>query len=186
MTSAVKVYGESIPIDVDEIEFNNWNPNFCPTDIMNAIKDDILKNGFIGTIVLQKHNEDMDKDNVVINGEHRLRAYKELGGKEIPCTILDVDDDIAKALTVRLNREHGELLPNKIGELLRSLSPEEDLNRLRELTFMPEKDLKMLMDLHVEIKPPAKPKVIADRVKIDSDKNVICPKCTHRFEVYYG
>jgi ParB-like chromosome segregation protein Spo0J len=188
--SNIVVHKEVELIPVSDIRLNNWNPNFVTNDIQRAITDDIKKNGFIGTIVIQKHNTKLDQDNVIINGEHRYQAFKELKvDDKIPCTVLDIDDDKAKVLTIRLNREHGELLPNKIGEILRALSPEEDLAKLKDLTMMDEEDLRVMMDLRVsDLDSVLKSKKEQEKkmVKIDANKMVECPKCSHSFEVYYS
>jgi ParB-like chromosome segregation protein Spo0J len=182
---------ETQKIPVNKVNLNNWNPNFVPTDIIDAIRDDIIQNGFIGHIVVQKHNKKLNKDNVIINGEHRYKVFKELRGKEIPSIVLDIDDTRAMALTIRLNREHGELLPNKIGEVLREISPIKNLQLLQDLTHIEQPDLAVLMDIgtgniEATLKQNEKNRLLAQKVKIDSDKKVNCPKCGHKFEVYYG
>jgi hypoxanthine phosphoribosyltransferase len=112
--------------------------------MMNAIKDDIQKHGFIGHIVVQKKNSKGIK-NVVINGEHRLEALKQLESQEIPTIVLDVDDKTAKLLTLRLNREHGELMPDKVADLLRDLQPDQDLEALQEITQMDQRELAVVL-----------------------------------------
>ncbi len=134
-------------IPVGKIVKNDWNPNFVSESLMRAIKDDIEKNGFIGTIVVQKHNSRMDKDNVIINGEHRFKALTELGIDIIPSIVLDVDDATAKILTIRLNREHGELMPDKLVTVLQQLNPEFDLDELNRLTAIDKRELEILSAL---------------------------------------
>lgn len=185
------VYYQSVKLPINSVNLNNWNPNFVPTDIIDAIRDDIKQNGFIDPIAVQKYNKKLKKENVIINGEHRWRILKEMGGTEIPAIVLDVDDNRAKALTIRLNREHGELLPNKIGDVLRSISPDRNLQLLQEMVHIDETDLAILMDVRTNemetlLKQKENDKLKGQKVKIDSDKNVRCPKCSHKFEVYYS
>ena len=136
-------------IPSNKIVKNDWNPNFVNESLMRAIKDDIQKNGFIGTIVLQKHNKKMNCDNVIINGEHRYIALTEFGITEIPSIVLDVDDDTAKILTIRLNREHGEFMPDKLVTLLHDLDSNFDLDALNELTAMDKSELEILKTLDI-------------------------------------
>ena len=116
---------------------------------MFAIKDDIQRHGFIGTIAVQKYNKAMKKQNVIINGEHRYTALVELGAKLIPCNVLDIDDKTSRLLTLRLNREHGELQLDRVTNLLESLQQDMDLNILADLTAMPVQELEMLTRLEL-------------------------------------
>jgi uncharacterized protein len=136
-------------LQANQIAKNNWNPNYVSEDMMNAIKDDIRKHGFIGAIIIQKHNTDMKADNVIINGEHRYDALVQLGVDKIPCHILDIDDRTARLLTLRLNREHGDLMPDKVLSLLESLQNDLDLDVLQELTAMPIQELELLTALDI-------------------------------------
>jgi ParB-like chromosome segregation protein Spo0J len=167
-------------IPTEWINLNDWNPNFVPQDIKNAIKDDIRQNGFLGSIVLQKHNERMNKDNVIINGEHRFLAYKEMGAQEIPVVITDVDDTTAQILTIRLNREHGELLPNKVGDILNQITTKKklDLSSLERLTYIQQRDLEALINLR---KNDMADIIVKEKQK--QKKMVTCPDCGRQIEI---
>lgn len=148
-SESLKTFATTVKIPIDEIVINDWNPNFLSTAMQAAIQDDISKNGFIGQIVVQKHNERLQKDNVIINGEHRYQAAKALGYKSLPCVVLDCNDSKAKTLTVRLNREHGDLMPDKLSELLRNIQQQEDasMEQLRSITAISESELDLLLNL---------------------------------------
>lgn len=148
-TTPVNFHTDITTLSANEIAKNNWNPNYVSEDMMNAIKDDIRKHGFISAIVIQKHNTDMKADNVIINGEHRYDALVQLGVDKIPCHILDIDDRTARLLTLRLNREHGDLMPDKVLSLLESLQNDLDLDVLQELTAMPIQELELLTALDI-------------------------------------
>jgi len=45
----------------------------------------------------------------VVDGHHRLRAAKELGLAQVPCVIVEKDDEEAVALALGMNRLRGEL-----------------------------------------------------------------------------
>jgi len=140
----LKYHIEPKILKADDIHKNNYNPNFVSSQIMNAIKDDIQKHGFIGHIAVQKKSSDGTK-NVIINGEHRYEALKQLGQNEIPVIILDVPDETAKLLTLRLNREHGELMPDKVADLLKDLDKDQDMEKLAAITAMDQRELSILM-----------------------------------------
>lgn len=152
----IKVYSEIQMIPITKVTLNYWNPNFCPTSIEKAIEDDIRKNGFLDPIIVQKHNTKMNMDYVIINGEHRFKILTKLitAGVEhispdtsIPATIIDCDDSTAMALTVRLNREHGELVPNKVGKIINELSPSQNVEYLQDLLFLEPQELVLLAKL---------------------------------------
>lgn len=149
-THHVKLHTQTANLKLDHIQVNDWNPNFVNTKMMSAIKDDIQRHGFIGHIVVQKKS-DRGKKNVIINGEHRYMALKELGAKEIPCIILDVDDKIAKLLTLRLNREHGELMPDKVADLLKDIQPDSDMEKLADITAMDQRELSLVLSFGSEM-----------------------------------
>ena len=181
----LKVYDNVTKIPTNKIIPNNWNPNVVPEDIIDAIRDDMIKNGFVRPILLQKHNKSMNKSNVIIDGETRYKVFKELGGKEIPAIIVDIPDNNARALTIRLNREHGEMLPNRIGDVLLQISKSRDVAYLQDITQMKEKDIEMLINMHNE-----NIEDILDEDKGGKGKNPVyktkatkCPSCGHEFVI---
>lgn len=152
--NGIKVFTQIQRIPLKDIKENYWNPNFCSAAIQRAIEDDIRKNGFIDPIILQKHNKKTGQDNMIINGEHRFRIFKKIigdalvnAGTPIPCTIIDCNDKTAMALTIRLNREHGELMPDKIGKIAMELSPKRDLNYLHNVLFLEKDEIHLLTDI---------------------------------------
>lgn len=171
-----------VTLDICKINLNNWNPNFVNGHINSAIKDDINQNGFIDPIVVQKHNKKLKKDYVIINGEHRFNIMKNRGAKEISAIVLDVDDKKAKALTIRLNREHGEFFPDKMKLLLKDLSPKMDFSELKGLTFLDQDEIKAYDEINVEEidkqRSSTKPKVTNK-----FGKEIECPSCGHKFEI---
>ena len=149
----IKLHKYVTLIPIDRITKNNWNPNFVSTAMQRAIRDDITRNGFIGPIVVQKHNRELKQDYVIINGEHRYDAFIDLNvGDKIPTTVLDIDDTTAKVLTLRLNREHGELMPDKVNLLLNRVKdslPEDSQDELFDITGMNESDIRLLSALDI-------------------------------------
>jgi ParB-like chromosome segregation protein Spo0J len=176
----VKYYNEVKLVATDAINKNDWNPNHVTIKMQETIMDDIRQNGFIGEIVVQKYNERLEKNNVIINGEHRYDALKKLGHDIIPVIILDIDDKKAKTLTVRLNREHGELVPDKISEILKDLSPDNDLTFLQTETGIEMSELDVLTQINFEELNISEDK----EKKQSSEKSVNCPFCHKDFKIY--
>lgn len=176
----IQIYSEIHKLPIDQVIPNNWNPNSVPPDIEAAIKDDIVKNGFLRPLVVQLHNKGMDKDYVIIDGEHRWKIMKELGEPEIPSIVMDCPDDTAKALTIRLNREHGELLPNRVGELLWDMSKDNgrDIDFLHEITMIPSGELQTLID----IRDNDLAESMKNTDRTSEPKLITCPECGASFE----
>jgi hypothetical protein len=175
----VNLHREIKLVNADTISKNDWNPNNVSKKMQETIIDDIRQNGFIGEIVIQKYNERLNKTNVIINGEHRFEALKKLGQENIPVIILDINDKKAKTLSIRLNREHGELVPDKITDILNYLSPEKDLTFLQTETGIEMKELNVLTEINFEeINFEEKEK------KQSTEKSVQCPNCGIDFKIY--
>lgn len=149
--NGIRVYSELEQVPISKINLNDWNPNFVPSAIERAIEDDIKKNGFLKPIILQKHNKKLDKDNVIVDGQHRYEIFSKLVDNnpdiKIPATIIDCHDKTAMALSIRLNREHGDLMPDRMGLIAKEISPNLDLDYLNDILFMPQDELFLLSDM---------------------------------------
>ena len=173
----------------DEITPNNWNPNIENSAMYKRVKSDLKKHGFAGTIVVQKANKELGAPYVIINGEHRWKAWRELyGDKElIPCTVVNCDDRTAKILTVRLNAEHGELDLSKVKTIFDELS--DDINIVSELTGFPQADIQIISDIDIKDHEPKKKKQGEEDdepgIKVDVKRRVKCPHCGEKFKVAY-
>jgi ParB-like chromosome segregation protein Spo0J len=99
----------------------------------------------------------------VIDGEHRLRGGIEEGFDELPCVVVDVDDDTAKQLTIVLNETRGTANVAKMGELVKGLAEKFDRVTLQQvMPFSAERVAEMLgerkaVDFSGLAKPYAKP-----------------------------
>jgi hypothetical protein len=100
--------------------------------------------------------------------------------EKISAIVLDVDDRKAKALTIRLNREHGELFPDKMSLILRDLSPKLDFKQLKEITFLDEDEILSFTEIDTE---ELKKQVAKRNTKNIFKKQVTCPNCNHTFEL---
>lgn len=94
-------------IAVDLISPNPFQPrtNFDPA-ALEELKKSILINGLIQPITVRRIQGNRYQ---LISGERRLRAFKDIGYKEIPAYIIKVDSDevlLALALIENIQREH--------------------------------------------------------------------------------
>ena len=145
MPKQIEFSNEVVWKDVDEVKPNNYNPNYMPTKIFESLKDDIQQNKFYGSIIINKKG-------IIIDGEHRYLALKKLGAKKVPCIVEDVDNDKAKILTVRINRERGYLTPVETGSVLAVLQKSIPLDILQKQTNIPAKEIALLTALKYDPK----------------------------------
>ena len=82
-------------VEVNRLSRHPMNPR--EGDI-GAIASSIQRNGWFGTVVVQKSTS------LVLAGNHRLEAAKMLGFKSVPVYWVDVDDETAKRILLADNR----------------------------------------------------------------------------------
>lgn len=92
--------------DADSLHANYWNPNRVHKPELKLLEHSLLSTGWIQPILVNKNG-------MVIDGFHRWRlsqdsaAVKERYGGKLPVAVLPVEDDVAMAITVRINRAKG-------------------------------------------------------------------------------
>ena len=99
------------------------HPNNARRGDMGAIQSSVDENGFWGTIVVQKST------GFIVAGNHRYRAAKEAGFKEVPVAFVDVDDTKAKKILAADNRtsDLGDYDDEALAHLLDDLNADEHL-----------------------------------------------------------
>ena len=163
---------EYIKINPEEIKENKYNPNEMTDSIMKHLIKEIKRVGFLQPILI-------NKENIIIDGEHRWKASKELGLKEIPCIKVDMDEKEAKLTTVNMNQIKGELNPVKFAELVKDLESNFSLSELADNLNMSLAELEnynMLLDL-TDIGGEDLDKLLETKPKM-----ITCPKCGEEFE----
>jgi len=119
-------------VSVDKIEPNEWNPNVMGEVEYAALKQDMHVHGVNGVDAilvspkgkfLDAPHEELEGFYVIVDGEHRWRAAKELGWKEVLCEVREISEDDAKALCYRRNRERGNIDPFKEALLFKTELP---------------------------------------------------------------
>jgi len=111
-------------IIVNDIKFDETNPNVLTPEQMVALKDTIKKFGFLAPVILNKKLE-------VIDGEHRVTVYKDLKKETIPAYVIDVDTIDKKILRQLMNKLRGEHDPLKDMEEFKMIN---DAGRLNDFT----------------------------------------------------
>lgn len=113
-------------VDIQNIRPNPWNYNRQNPEMFKKEVLSLKKHGLITPIEVFRDPEDNDLF-IIINGEHRYRAAKELKYETIPCTILEgISEKEAKEIGVKLNEIKGDTDANLLSKILNSLDIDED------------------------------------------------------------
>ena len=93
-------------IKLNEIKIDNSNPNVMPRAKMEALIESIRKFGELQPIVI-------DKENLIIDGQHRFLAYKELNKTHIPAIRVNLeritDKKLLRQLLNKIKGFHDEI-----------------------------------------------------------------------------
>jgi len=175
MPKQVEFSNEVVWKDIKDVKPNNYNPNYMPSKIFDSLKDGIQQNKFYGTIIINKNG-------IIIDGEHRYHALKKLGAKKVPCIVEDVDNDKAKILTVRINRERGYLTPVETGSVLAVLQKSIPLDILQKQTNIPAKEIALLTALKYDPKMDVESTDIVpvSWIKIEDYINILAKKINYK------
>ncbi len=112
-----------VKIAVDFISSNPYQPrsNFDPATLED-LKKSIIANGLIQPITVRRTTGNQYQ---LVSGERRLRAFKEIGYKEIPAYIIKVEsDEIMLALALIENIQREKLNPIEVGKAYKRLMDE--------------------------------------------------------------
>ncbi|MFC2103545.1 ParB/RepB/Spo0J family partition protein [Bacteroidota bacterium] len=110
-------------ISVEFISSNPYQPrtDFDP-EAMEELKKSILSNGLIQPITVRRTP---DHKYQLISGERRLIAFREIGYKEIPAYIIQIDsDELMLALALIENIQREQLNPIEVGTAYKRLMDE--------------------------------------------------------------
>ena len=152
-------------VKINEVYPNDYNPNVMDEKTFILVKRSIIEEGMIGGIIVREEKGKL----IIIDGEHRWKAAKELGFEEIPVIILDKDLPESMIATINFNKLKGEFdtlkLAGVIAEINKVYSLEEieeklgytkeeieGLNKLNDFDFNSlEADLARPKDFHFSI-----------------------------------
>lgn len=117
-------------VEASTLNANGWNPNRVLLQELRLLEHSLLTIGWIQPILINNNG-------LIIDGFHRWRlaldsrAVLERWNGLVPCAVLDVEDDVAMAITVRVNRAKGVHTALGMHELVTRLSVEYDWDRKR-------------------------------------------------------
>jgi hypothetical protein len=127
-----RVAGEKVPAVVgtvvmaalDKVRPNGWNPNRLTPFEKQALTYGLQTDGWLPSHAMTIWGKDAEGHvlNIIVDGEHRWHAGKELGLTEGPMVFIDgLTEAQAKALTVKLDAKRGRFDEDKLALVLRSI-----------------------------------------------------------------
>jgi len=153
MTKFISPVYNVVPVPIDQITANDYNPNSVAPPEMALLETSIWEDGYTQPVVTV-YDED-NKKYVVVDGFHRFLTLKnskrimEREGGVLPCVVLDKTMENRMASTIRHNRARGshniELMSTIVSELVEmgkgdrwicqhiGMSPDE-LLRMKQIT----------------------------------------------------
>lgn len=126
-------------VSIGNIEVNEWNPNKFEDFKFQELVKEVIAEGIDQPIICIRDKE--SGKYIVVDGEHRFRAAKAAGLKEIPIVVKENwDKDKAKIETVRRNALRGELDKAKFTDLVNSLAGSYKIDELVRNFAMTEEE----------------------------------------------
>lgn len=91
---------EVIHLKISEIQNAKYNPRKISDHQFEGLKNSLKTWGFVDPVIVNKRN------NTIVGGHMRVRAWESLGNDEVPCVLVDLSDAEEKALNIALNSPH--------------------------------------------------------------------------------
>jgi len=120
MAKADRPSDERQEAPVDDLYPNPWNVNAMSPAEFESLKASIARYGLPFAIVVRPH-PDMPSKWQIVDGEHRWRAAKALGWKNVWIHPEDYDDITAKEVGLVLNELHGQPDQTKLSGIVQEL-----------------------------------------------------------------
>lgn len=124
---------------INNIKPNDYNPNVMNKHKFDTMVENIKTDGEMLQPIL------VNKKFIIIDGEHRWKASKKAGLKEIWTVIAETTNEEAKLKTVSFNQIRGDYDEEKFIDLLKDLSDEIDYDKIAKETSMFISDIKTML-----------------------------------------
>jgi len=178
-----------IEIDIKNIEANEWNPNEMNNKKFNLLCDNIKRLGLTKPLEVVK----IGKKYRVVDGEHRLKACQLLGLKKILCCVLDIDEDMQRFQTMRMNLIKGSIDPVKFTSLYDGMSKKYGKEILQDMMgFADHNEFeRMYKEIRAQLPPELRKKLdeTKDEIKsiegLSSALNTLFSKYGHTLDYNY-
>lgn len=145
-------------VPLNTVEPNDWNPNELTAEMKESLKHGLIHDGWLVSqaLLVWGSDEKGEKKRLIIDGEHRYLAARELHMPDGPMVILEgITEEEAKGLTVKLNQKRGHWNEDALAELLKDLAARSpDGITGIDLGFADEALMKLLAEPVMDIPAP--------------------------------
>lgn len=131
-------------VPLNTIKFDESNPNKLSQRQMNSLAKIMEKYGYLVPIIL-------NKDHTIIDGEHRVRIYQNMGRTHIQAYIIDVDTIDLKILRQLMNKLRGEHDKQKDALEFKSIFEAERLDEFSQLLAKDRADFERILETKFDI-----------------------------------
>jgi len=126
-------------VPTDSVRPNDYNPNRQSDHDFELLLRSIEEDGFTQPIIVTS-------DNVIVDGEHRWRAGKTLGYKEVPVVHVKMTAEQARIATIRHNRARGSHDIELEVQVLRELQALGATDWMMDSLMITENELNQLLE----------------------------------------
>lgn len=119
-------------VSIEELHPNPWNPNTMSPEMELKVEESIKRfGGLFKPIVVRELGSHYE----ILGGEHRWRAARKLGYREVPiASVGAVSDQMAKEIALADNGRYGDDDPLKLAQLLKDLPGVDELKSFLPIT----------------------------------------------------
>lgn len=138
---------KTVMVSIEKIRPNEWNPNEMAAADFNELVGNMEEIGFAQNVMIAKLDGDPDGfEYRIVDGEHRFEALRLCDEKQIPCVIVDIDEDSQKFQTVKMNKLRGKLNRKKFNSLVQDLVERHGIGDVAErMAFQDQSELEALL-----------------------------------------
>ena len=126
-------------IPLANIKFDTTNPNVVSEEQMKALAKGMKKFGYLAPVIL---NENME----VLDGEHRVKVYEQLGEKKIPAYVINADKLDGKMLRQIMNKLRGKHDNAKDADEFKIMFEAGKLDTFSKLMAKPTEDFERVLE----------------------------------------
>jgi hypothetical protein len=126
-------------VNVSELTPNAYNPNRQSEHDFELLQRSMTEDGFTQPIIVRK------SDMMIVDGEHRWRAGRELGYDEVPVVFVEFTDEQMRISTLRHNRARGSEDIALSAEVLRDLEKLGALEWAQDSLMMDDTEINVLL-----------------------------------------
>jgi len=174
-----------VNLPLSKIKLDDSNPNIVPKETMEAIRKIMKKYGYLDPVVI-------DKNHIMVDGEHRFQIYKEFGKTEIPTIIATKCNTTAdrKMLRQYLNKVRGRHDKKKDVFEFKAIFDDGHLDEFTKILGTPIEDIQRQLEKEFDLRfgaqetdkipeKPAKPKSRLGDIYQLGRHRIMCGDCTN-------